>query len=361
MSSLPLLVLAAALVVAAGAFAAADAALGTVSRARVDALVRSGRFGAGQLALVVADRPRHINLLLLLRLSCELIATVLVTVAAVRALQPTWLAVLAAGLAMVVVTYVVVGVGPRTIGRQHPYRVGLAVAGSVRALGRILGPLSRLLILVGNAITPGRGFPEGPFSSEVELREVVDMAGEHGVVDAGEAAMIHSVFELGDIVAREVMVPRTEIVWIEQHKSVRQAVALGLRSGFSRIPVIGDSVDDIVGVEHIKDGTVRVISRLPVIDLGELFAVDLEDTDVETVGGLLAQRLGRVPVPGTEAEVAGRRLRAEGGNDRRGRLRITTVIVSRVHSQPDSPALREHQQTEQPQLHPVAADPPQEA
>ncbi|MDQ4020214.1 MAG: hemolysin family protein [Actinomycetota bacterium] len=452
-SSLPLLVLAAALVIAAGAFAAADAALGTVSRARVDALVRGGRFGASQLALIVADRPRHINLLLLLRLSCELTATVLVTVAAVRALQPTWLAVLGAGLAMVVVTYVVVGVGPRTIGRQHPYRVGLAVAGPVRALGRILGPLSRLLILVGNAITPGRGFPEGPFSSEVELREVVDMAGEHGVVEAGEAEMIHSVFELGDTVAREVMVPRTEIVWIEQDKSVRQAVALGLRSGFSRIPVIGDSVDDIVGVAHIKDlvartvggiqgaeqqggtvgevmrpatfvpdskpltallkemqishnhmaivvdeyggtaglltiedileeivgeitdesdteqlppvehldeGTVRVISRLPVIDLGELFAVELEDTDVETVGGLLAQRLGRVPVPGAEAEVAGLRLRAEGGNDRRGRLRITTVLVSLVRSQPDSPSLSE-QQADHPQLHPVAVDPPQEA
>jgi CBS domain containing-hemolysin-like protein len=447
-ASFPLLVLAAALVLAAGAFAAADAALSTLSRARVDGLVRSGRFGAGQLALVVADRPRHVNLLLLLRLGCELTATVLVTVAAVRALQPTWLAVLVAGLAMVVVTYVVVGVGPRTIGRQHPYRVGLMVAGPVRVLGRILGPLSRLLIMVGNAITPGRGFPEGPFTSEIELRELVDMAGERGVVEAGEAEMIHSVFELGDAVAREVMVPRTEIVWIEQDKSVRQAVALGLRSGFSRIPVIADSVDDIVGVvhlkdlvartvpgipgaepprdptgcavrevmrtatfvpdsklltellkemqvshnhmaivvdeyggtaglltiedileeivgeitdesdtdqrppvEHLDDGTVRVISRLPVIDLGELFAVDFEDTDVETVGGLLAQRLGRVPVPGTEAEVAGLRLRAEGGNDRRGRLRITTVVVSRADAQPDP----------QPQLHPVVADPPQEA
>src|SRR5256885_352572 len=149
MSSAVLLVPAATLVVAAGGFAAADAALGTVSRARVDELVRSSRFGARALALVVADRPRHINLLLLLRLSCELLATVLVTVAAVRALSPTWLAVLVAGLAMVVVTYVVVGVGPRTIGRQHPYTVGLLVAGPVRVLGRILGPLSRLLIFVG--------------------------------------------------------------------------------------------------------------------------------------------------------------------------------------------------------------------
>jgi Mg2+/Co2+ transporter CorC len=94
-----------------------------------------------------------------------------------------------------------------------------------------------------------------------------------------------------------------------------------------------------------------VISRLPVIDLGELFAVDLADTDVETVGGLLAQRLGRVPVPGAEADVAGLRLRAEGGNDRRGRLRITTVVASREPPRPD-PATK---------LDPVAADPPQEA
>ena len=423
-SVIPLLVLAATLVVAAGGFAAADAALGTVSRARVDALVRVGRWGARALAVVIADRPRHINLLLLLRLSCELIATVLVTVAAVRAWSPTWLAVLVVGVAMVVVTYVVVGVGPRTIGRQHPYTVGLLVAGPVRVLGRMLSPLSRLLIVVGNAITPGRGFPEGPFTSEVELRELVDMAGQRGVVEAGEAEMIHSVFELGDTVAREVMVPRTEIVWIERDKSVRQAVALCLRSGFSRIPVIAESVDDIVGVvhlkdlvartrpedptggtvgevmrpatfvpdskpltgllremqvsrnhmavvvdeyggtaglltiedileeivgeitdesdtderppiEHLADGKVRVISRLPVIDLGELFAVDLSDTDVETVGGLLAQQLGRVPVPGAEADVAGLRLRAEGGNDRRGRLRITTVIASRVPARTD--------------------------
>ncbi|HEY2765405.1 MAG TPA: hemolysin family protein [Pseudonocardiaceae bacterium] len=446
LTSLPLLILAATLVVAAGAFAAADAALGTVSRARVDALVRSGRFGARQLAHVVADRPRHVNLLLLGRLSCEITATVLVTVAAAREFRPTWLAVLIAGVAMVVLTYVVVGVGPRTIGRQHPYAVGLMVAGSVRALGRVLGPLSRLLIRVGNAITPGRGFPEGPFTSEVELREMVDMAGERGVVEAGEAEMIHSVFELGDTVAREVMVPRTEIVWIERDKSVRQALALALRSGFSRIPVIGDSVDDIVGAVHIKDlvartvhgvpgaddqqdparacvaevmrpatfvpdsklltpllkemqvshnhmalvvdeyggiaglltiedileeivgeitdesdtderppiehlggGAVRVTSRLPVADLGELFAVEFDDADVETVGGLLAQQLGRVPLPGAEAEVAGLLLCAEGGNDRRGRLRITSVTARRA----TAPDLVDD--------HAAAADPPQEA
>jgi magnesium and cobalt exporter, CNNM family len=80
-------------------------------------------------------------------------------------------------------------------------------------------------------------------------------------------------------------------------------------------------------VEHLDDGAVRVSSRLPFEDLGELFGVELDDTDVETVGGLLAQRLGRVPLPGTEAEISGLNMRAEGGKDGRGRMRITSVIV----------------------------------
>jgi CBS domain containing-hemolysin-like protein len=420
-----LLVLALLGVLAAGCFGAADAALSALSVARVEELARSGRIGARQLAAVVADRPRHINLLLLLRLACELTATVLVTVVCLWLIVPEWLAVLISAVSMVVVSYVLVGVGPRTIGRQHPYAVGLIAAGPVRVLGVLLGPLSRLLITIGNAITPGRGFRYGPFSSEVELRELVDLAGERGVVDEGEREMIHSVFELGDTIAREVMVPRTEIVWIERTKSVRQALALSLRTGFTRLPVVDDGVDDVVGVvnlkdlvhssldsaidgagttvgdlmggatfipdtkrldellkqlqrdrthlvivideyggtaglvtiedileeivgeitdesdtderppiEHLKDGTVRVSSRLPTEDLGELFDVELDDDDVETVGGLLAQRLGRVPLPGAEAEIAGLRLRAEGGKDRRGRMRITSLLVR--------PALDEH-------------------
>ncbi|MFB9495903.1 hemolysin family protein [Saccharothrix mutabilis subsp. capreolus] len=417
--STSLIVLAVALVLAAGAFAGADAALGTVSRARVEALQRQGRAGARQLIQVLADRPRHVNLLLLLRLGCELSATVLVTVVCLRLVDTGWVAVLVAGLSMLVVSYVLVGVGPRTLGRQHPYAVSLIAAAPIRVLGRVLGPLSRLLILVGNAITPGKGFREGPFSSEVELRELVDMAQERGVVDEGEREMIHSVFELGDTIAREVMVPRTEIVWIEQAKSVRQALALSLRTGYTRVPVIGESVDDIVGVvnlkdlvrrtlaeqpngtvvadvmkpasfipdskpiadllremqlsrnhlaivvdeyggtaglltiedileeivgeitdesdtddrppvEHLTDGSVRVSARLPVDDLDALFGTELDDHEVETVGGLLAQRLGRVPLPGTEAEIAGLRMRAEGGKDERGRMRITTVLVRQV-------------------------------
>ncbi|MEU7715793.1 hemolysin family protein [Micromonospora chalcea] len=414
---LQLLVFAAGLVVLAGLIAMTEAALAAVSPARAAEMTRDGARGGRALQVVAGDVVRHLNLLLLLRLLAELTATTLVALVAVDTFGAGWRAALVTAGAMTVVSFVVVGVGPRTIGRQHAYAVGRAVAPLVRWLGRALNPLASLLILIGNAVTPGKGFREGPFATQVELRELVDLAEQRGVVEHGERQMIHSVFALGDTIAREVMVPRTEMVWIEERKTLAQALALFLRSGFSRIPVIGENVDDVLGVlylkdlirrvqgdqearqmpvaelmrpatfvpeskpvddllsemqaarnhlvivvdeyggtgglvtiedileeivgeitdeydverppvEHLADGAVRVTARLPVENLGELFDTELPTDEVETVGGLLAQALGRVPIPGAEAEVAGLRLMAEGTTGRRNR--IDTVLVSRV-------------------------------
>ena len=126
-------------------------------------------------------------------------------------------------------------------------------AGPLAAFTSVLGPFPRLLILVGNAITPGRGFREGPFSTETELREMVDIAEASALIESGERKMIHSVFELGDTTVREVMVPRNDVVFIEHYKNLRQTLSLFLRSGFSRIPVIGENLDDIRGVAYLKD------------------------------------------------------------------------------------------------------------
>jgi CBS domain containing-hemolysin-like protein len=207
--SIGLVVVAVALVLLAGVFAAMDAALQRVSKARVEEMRREGVKRAAGLEDVVLERARHVALLLLLRILLETLATVLVTLVFFDLWDSTLQAVAAAAGIMTVVSYVLVGVGPRTLGRQHAYGVALASAGVVRLLGRVLGPVATLLILIGNALTPGRGFRDGPFSSEVELRELVDMAEERGVVESGERNMIHSVFELGDTIAREVMVPRT--------------------------------------------------------------------------------------------------------------------------------------------------------
>ena len=419
MTGLTPLLAAVALVLLGGLFAAIDAAISTVSVARVEELMRDERPGAVRLARVMAERPRYINLVVLLRIVCEVTATVLLVAYLDGLLGVAW-GLAAAAAIMTVVSFVAIGVGPRTLGRQHAYSFALLAALPLQAISVLLTPISRLLVLIGNALTPGRGFRNGPFSSEIELREVVDLAQQRGVVADDERRMIQSVFELGDTPAREVMVPRTEMVWIESDKTARQATSLAVRSGHSRIPVIGENVDDIVGVVYLKDlvqqahsprdgidirvgelmrpavfvpdskpldtllremqrdrnhmallvdeygaiaglvtiedvleeivgeiadeydtdevapveelghASFRVSARLPLEDLTELYdEVEFdEDLDVDTVGGLLAHELGRVPLPGAEVTWDGLRLRAEGGTDHRGRVRIGTVLVS---------------------------------
>jgi len=247
-----LVLVAVVLVPLGGLFAALDAALNTLSPARVEELAKDERPGAMRLVRIVSDRPRYVNLMVLLRILCEIAAAVLLAGALIDLIGAGWgMAVTIA--AMVLVDYVAIGVGPRTLGRQHAYPLALAAAVPLGALGALLSPVSRLLILVGNALTPGRGFRAGPFASEIELRELVDLAQERGVVAAEERRMIQSVFELGDTSAREVMVPRTEMVWIEADKTAGQATSLAVRSGHSRIPVIGENVDDVLGVVYLKD------------------------------------------------------------------------------------------------------------
>ncbi|MFY1621561.1 hemolysin family protein, partial [Micromonospora sp. WMMD736] len=252
MTGLAPLIGAIVLIAFGGMYAAIDAALSTVSMARVEELVRDERPGAVRLARVMAERPRYINLVVLLRIACEASATVLLVAYLDGRLGVGWGMFTAAAI-MVVVSFVAIGVGPRTVGRQNAYTIALVSALPLQAISVLLTPISRLLVLLGNALTPGRGFRNGPFASEIELREVVDLAQQRGVVADDERRMIQSVFELGDTPAREVMVPRTEMVWIESDKTAGQATSLAVRSGHSRIPVIGENVDDVVGVVYLKD------------------------------------------------------------------------------------------------------------
>lgn len=424
-----------------GLFAAVDAAMTTVSIARVEDMIKEERTGATRLATVLQGRATYVGLAVLLRVVCETAAVALVGYVAVDVLGVGWGLVTTIAV-MAVVSYVAVGVGPRTLGRQNAYSIALGSAILLQGMGVLLKPLTRLLILIGNALTPGQGYRNGPFATEVELREVVDLAEASGVVAADERRMIQSVFDLGDTNAREVMVPRTDMIWIEQDKSSAQAMNLAVRSGHSRVPVIGENPDDIVGVVYLKDlvagghdmsapvhdrmreaqfipdskpldrvladmqrtrnhmamlvdeyggiaglvtiedvleeivgeitdeydsnevapveeldGTegdgaqYRVSARLPVEDLGELFGLDIDDDEVDTVGGLLGLVLGRVPLPGARVETHGLRLIAEGGPNRQGRQRITTVLVKQLDTpetgdggrddgDPDSPRVR---------------------
>ncbi|MDN3271429.1 hemolysin family protein [Streptomyces sp. MA15] len=421
--SAPLVLGALALVVVAWLAACAEAGIARVSSFRAEEAVRSGRRGSAKLARIAADPTRYLNVALLVRIICEMSAASLITYGSVREFDGTAQALLIAIAVMVLVSYVAVGVSPRTIGRQHPLNTATAAAYVLVPLARIMGPIPSLLILIGNALTPGKGFRHGPFASEAELRALVDLAEAESLIEDEERRMVHSVFELGDTLVREVMVPRTDLVVIERYKTIRQALTLALRSGFSRIPVTGESEDDIVGIVYLKDlarrthisrdaesdlvstamrpvffvpdtknagdllremqkernhvavavdeyggtagivtiedileeivgeitdeydrelppveklgeGRHRVTARLDITDLGELYGLEeFDDEDVETVGGLLAKRLGRVPIAGASSVVElpdGRQLRltAEAAAGRRNK--IVTVLVEPV-------------------------------
>src|SRR5664279_5648472 len=135
---------------------------------------------------------------------------------------------------------------------------------------------------------------------------------------------------------RGVMVPRTDMVFIERDKTVRQALALALRSGFSRIPVVGENVDDVIGIVYLKDlvrrsqetppveqvdeCTTRLTARFPVDEVAAMYDVELDSDDVETVGGLLASALGRVPIPGATVTLRGLTFTAESATGRRNQI-----------------------------------------
>jgi CBS domain containing-hemolysin-like protein len=265
-TDLVLVIIAIILVIVAALLVMAETAIGRVSRGRVEDLQRDGVRGSARLLDVVADRPRYVNVLLFLSTIASVTAIALVSDVGITGLQenrgwPVWLALLVVVALMVVVNYVVLGVAARTLGRQHADQIALRSAGAASLLAGILGPFATFLIILGNALTPGRGYREGPFATQAELRELVDIAEAEDLIEDDERQMIHSVFELGDTFAREVMVPRTEMVFIERHKTLRQALSLGLRSGFSRIPVIGENSDDVIGIVYLKDIVRRVFDR----------------------------------------------------------------------------------------------------
>lgn len=233
--------------------AAAEAALFRISRIAAEQLAEEKRRGSAALLTILRDPAGYLSVASLVRVLAEATAAVIATLVVDAWLDGFWPVFLTAIGVMLLASFVIIGVSPRTLGRQHTEGVALASAAGIVWMRRILGPFARLLVAIGNAVTPGKGYRDGPFDSEAELRDLVDLAGESALIEEDEREMIHSVFELGDTVAREVMVPRTDMLTITSDKSLRSAMSLFLRSGFSRVPVIGEDADDPVGLLYFKD------------------------------------------------------------------------------------------------------------
>lgn len=426
MSVALLIFMAVAFMVLAGLLTAAESAYGYLPRHEAEALLQ-GKAGK-PLRRILQHPVAHMHALRFWRVWFEMATAVTVATLFQMLLDNIWLAGLLATVVMAGIGFVLVGVSPRQIGRKHVTAVVVLTAGMVRVLRVVLGPVPGWLVRLGTAVAPGTQGPDAAFFTEEEFRELLDRASEADMIENTEAELIHSVFELGDTKVRSVMVPRTDMVCIDSGSNLRQAMSLFLRSGYSRVPVIEDSADQIVGILYLKDvaaqmhsdpaaaadnrvedfargvryvpeskavsellqelqresthvavvideyggtaglvtledlieeivgeivdeydserpeienlggGRYRISSRAGIDDLGELFDVDLEDDEVDTVGGLLAKALGRVPIVGSEVVVDGVVLHAERLEGRRNR--VSHIIAWKQH--PDAEKDAQH-------------------
>jgi CBS domain containing-hemolysin-like protein len=410
-----LLILALVFVVLAGFLAAAEAAFAFLPRHDAEEHIETGR--AAALARVLADPVPHLHALRFWRIWFETAAAVAVAVLVHSWLDNVWLAGLAATVVMALNGFLLVGVSPRQLGRQHALPIAAVSAPLLSGLRAALGPVPGWLVRIGSAATGTDPRHEEATYTSTELREFVERSSDTEDLEDEQAELLQSVFELGETLVRAVMVPRTDIVAIESGSTLRQSMSLFLRSGCSRVPVFRESLDDVSGVLYLKDvaarlheaagaerepvdslareprfvpeskpvdellkelqresthlaivvdeyggtaglvtledlieelvgeivdeydddeaealdlgdGRFRVTARMGLDDLGELFDVDLEDDEVETVGGLLAKGLGRVPIVGSTAEVHGIRLTAERRVGRRNR--ISHILAERA-------------------------------
>ena len=403
------------LVVFGGLLAAADSALSVLSRNDLVELAASSRSRRSLLA-ISADPGAHVNALNFMRIVAETTAAVLVTLAFASIFTDWWWTLLASALIMTAASFVLVGSSPRSVGRVNARPVMRVAAPIVRATRVILGPLADALVTIGNRVTPGRP-RTATFSSEEQLLSMIDEATELDVLEEDDRELIHSIFEFNDTVVREVMIPRTDMVTLDADATMTASLGLFLSKGVSRMPVIGEDVDEVIGVLYLKDvarvvheqtldaatltagelsrpalfvpesqkadsllrqmqvesshlamvvdeyggiaglvtledlieelvgdisdeydrdvaeveqlseGSYRVSARLAIDELGDLFGLELEDDEVDSVGGLLTKALGRLPVSGSSAEYSGLILTAERTEGRR--KRVSTVLVER--------------------------------
>ena len=405
-------IIAALLIALAAWLAACDAAMSVVSRADLTRQAENASRGGEQLLRIGEALTVHMMSVTFARVFSETLAAILITLAIDALVVQWWLTLLLAGLVMVLTSFVLVGTSPRAVGRSHPERLLQFSAPLIRTIRTIVGPLAQLIMAASERVTPGHQ-RQHAFANESQLLSMVDEATSRDLIEEDERELIHSVFEFGETTVREVMIPRPDVIWIEGEVDAESALKVFLEHGLSRMPVTGQSSDDILGILYLRDvvksrvwrpaesetaadlarkahwmpetkkaddaltelrvnqvhvamvvdeygstaglvtledlveelvgeiedeydkseeeitavaeGVVEASSRADISDLGEAFDLELDDDDVDTVGGLVQKLLGRIAEVGDTVEhdgLAYEVLELDGKGRMVGRIRV---------------------------------------
>jgi CBS domain containing-hemolysin-like protein len=231
--------------------AATEVAITRTNRVRALRLLEEKRRGAGALSRIAGDPAPYLNVVLLLTLLATIGGTTIATSVAVRHFHRS--GEIFSTIAMTIALFIFAEVTPKTFAIQQTDQVGLLTAPLLVFITRLVGPFAKGLLRLANVIMPGKGLKQGPYITEQELRASAEVASEEGEIEDEEKELIHSIFEFGDTIVREVMVPRPDIVAIEHDRTLRDVQALVLKHGYSRVPVYREDLDDVAGIVYAKD------------------------------------------------------------------------------------------------------------
>lgn len=239
------------LVLVAAVLALAETAITRMTRPRAAALVEQGVKGSERVLSIVENLERDLNAVYL---SVNIVQTVQAALVGVLCANLFGSLGVVVGIALnVVVLFVVAEAAPKTWALQHGDRAALLTAPLVQFCGRVLRLLARGLIGVANVILPGKGLRAGPFVTEEEIIALAEEAAEAGGIEESERVLIQQIIRFGDTVAREIMVPRTDMIAMQADHRVTDMVEVAIMNGLSRFPVYGEGVDDVIGVVFAKD------------------------------------------------------------------------------------------------------------
>ncbi len=233
--------------------AATEIAITRTNRVRALRLMEENRRGSAALSRIAENPAPYLNVVLLLTLLATIGGTTLATLIAVRHFERA--GEIISTIVMTIVLFVFAEVTPKTFAIQQTDRVGLWTAPILVFITRLVGPFAKGLLRLANVIMPGKGLKQGPYITEQELRASAEVASEEGEIEDEEKELIHSIFEFGDTIVREVMVPRPDIISIEDDKTLRDVQGVVLEHGTSRIPVYDadEDLDDVIGIVFAKD------------------------------------------------------------------------------------------------------------
>ncbi|MDO4241535.1 MAG: hemolysin family protein [Microbacteriaceae bacterium] len=241
------------LLVLAGMFAATESALNVRSRAELYKLAEQGKRYRRAIARIADDEPTHLGAITFARVIAQSLAAALITIIFAYNIHSVWLALALSTAVLLVVTFLLVGSSPRMLGLTYPNAVICATAGAVVVVRFMLGPIAAILPRFSSAVALYRRNSDASQQVETQLLSLVDRAAEHDALEEDNRRYIHSVLEFGERRVRELMSPRTEMVTIGHDESMQAALEQLLASRHSRLPVITDDADDVVGVIHLRD------------------------------------------------------------------------------------------------------------